>query len=488
MNTKNQIIDKARKQATQRIFSRYQVPAQIGSVLLLTLAMPLGGMIGGRLATLGVMGTAAMLPVLSLTTGYGVARRLRDDHELLLQNLNDEETHTLITTLDALGDDQTTLGGEDDDYPSEDDEDCSEDDFEGYQNDSENILDHSEKDPFQSLNIPYNPITLDPDVPHLTVISGTRQGKSNTVRELLRGVQNIEYISSKRTDEIPAGWKGFFIGGSVEERGLKIEWIVNRWENILSDHANNPDQPPIFLVFDEAVQLTAYAKNSGIKNLLERYEALINEVLTQGAAIGVYGAILAQTKNATTLGLSLDLLRQNSNLIVPVKNKRNFSIGIVEKLGGLNLSDEQKTEIRNLQSEYFQLWITQDDTLAYDQLRQYRGSLKGLDKINLDNNPEINLEDDFRMMIGGDSEDYSTPQLGMFEDPELTPIQQKIITHLEKTRLKKTASKVRESVTTSRDNPRLKTAEIQNELDYLADLVLIHREEIDSKVYYWAID
>lgn len=269
--------------------------------------------------------------------------------------------------------------------------------------------------------VPRSPIQLDPDCPHFLLLAGSREGKTNALRCLLDGHSRVNYASTKFTDQVPAHWEGYVIGGNTEAVGRQIQWLISHWSAKLADHAMGSDTEPEWFVFDEAIQLQTYAKRSRVKNLADDLAGLQVEIATQGAAIGAYGVLLAQTKNAGPLGIDLDLLQQNFRMVIPLKSKRRLALSVIEKMGGLKLSHEQQKAILGNSSRYLQLWLGEDEDIYHDVLPEFQGSLKPL---------------------------LPCPTEGGFSSskPQQQTPDQKVLAHLKKAKISKTPGRIRADV------------------------------------------
>ncbi|MBD1876243.1 hypothetical protein H6F75_22410 [Nodosilinea sp. FACHB-131] len=233
--------------------------------------------------------------------------------------------------------------------------------------------------------VPLAPIKLDPDCPHFLLLAGSREGKSNALRCLLDGHARVNYLSTKATDQVPVHWDGYVLWGKPEEKGRQLQWLLSHWGAKLSAHAEGTDTEPEWFVFDEAIQIQTYAKRSKVKGLAASLAGLQVEIATQGAAIAAYGVLLAQTKNARPLGIDLDLLQQNFRMVLPLKSKRRLALSVIEKMGGLRLTTEQREDILSHPSRYLQLWIGEDEDIYHDVLPEFKGDLKPLQKCPLEN-------------------------------------------------------------------------------------------------------
>lgn len=227
--------------------------------------------------------------------------------------------------------------------------------------------------------IPRKKIALDPDAPHFLLMAGTREGKSNALRCLLESYERVNYVTTKITDTVPTSWNGYLINGNTEAKGLQLKSLVDDWSAKVAAHAANPNLPVEWFVFDESINLKNYAKSSGIKNLVEDLKGLQLELATQGAAIGCYCVLIGQTKNAGPFGIDLDILQQNFRLVLPLKAKRKAGMTVIEKMGGLKLTDNQQNAIVNNPNQYFQLWLGDNEDLYYDVLPEFNGQLKPLE-------------------------------------------------------------------------------------------------------------
>ncbi|MBD1917174.1 MULTISPECIES: hypothetical protein [Cyanophyceae] len=290
--------------------------------------------------------------------------------------------------------------------------------------------------------VPFAPIKLDPDCPHFLLLAGTREGKTNALRCLLDGHARVNYVSTKATDKIPAHWDGYVLGGTPEDKGKQLQWLLAHWGAKLAAHAEGTDTEPEWFVFDEAIQIQTYAKRSKVKGLADAIAGLQVEIATQGAAIAAYGVLLAQTKNAGPLGIDLDLLQQNFRMVLPLKSKRRLALSVIEKMGGLRLTTEQREDILSNPNRYLQLWLGEDEDIYHDVLPEFQGELKPLVKCP--------------------TEDASSPEPSPQETTEPKPLGVKILDYLKGHGEAKTAREIRGACTRSSDSPRASVDEVRD--------------------------
>ncbi|MBW4486008.1 MAG: hypothetical protein KME14_26085 [Tildeniella torsiva UHER 1998/13D] len=290
--------------------------------------------------------------------------------------------------------------------------------------------------------VPFAPIKLDPDCPHFLLLAGTREGKTNALRCLLDGHARVNYVSTKATDQVPAHWDGYVIWGTPEEKGKQLQWLLSHWGAKLAAHADGTDTEPEWFVFDEAIQIQTCAKRSKVKGLADAIAGLQVEIATQGAAIAAYGVLLAQTKNAGPLGIDLDLLQQNFRMVLPLKSKRRLALSVIEKMGGLRLTLEQREDILSNPNRYLQLWLGEDEDIYYDVLPEFKGETKPLVKCPVE-------------------EGTSPPQQAQ-ETTEPKPLGVRILDYLKGHGEAKTAREIRNSCTRPTDNPRASTDEVKD--------------------------
>lgn len=290
--------------------------------------------------------------------------------------------------------------------------------------------------------VPFAPIKLDPDCPHFLLLAGTREGKTNALRCLLDGHTRVNYVSTKATDKIPAHWNGYVLWGTPEEKGQQLQWLLTQWGAKLAAHAEGTDTEPEWFVFDEAIQIQTYAKRSKVKGLADAIAGLQVEIATQGAAIGAYGVLLAQTKNAGPLGIDLDLLQQNFRMVLPLKSKRRLALSVIEKMGGLRLTTEQKEDILSNPNRYLQLWLGEDEDIYHDVLPEFKGALKPLLKCP--------------------AEEVTSSEPPPQETTEPKPLGARILDYLKGHGEAKTAREIRNSCTRPTDSPRASTDEVKD--------------------------
>jgi len=308
--------------------------------------------------------------------------------------------------------------------------------------------------------VPFAPIQLDPDCPHFLLLAGTREGKTNALRNLLDGHARVNYVSTKATDQVPTHWEGYVIGGSAEDMGQQLKWLIAYWSTKLASHAMGTDTEPEWFVFDEAIQLQTYAKRSKVKGLADDLSGLQIEIATQGAAIAAYGVLLAQTKNAGPLGIDLDLLQQNFRMVIPLKNKRRLALSVIEKMGGLRLTQLQREDILSNPSRYLQLWLGEDEDIYHDVLPAFEGELKPLQRC-----PQ--------------EEGEAPPQ--QTQEPEPKMLEVRIVEYLEGQKEPQAAWKIRNACTRPSDDPRATTDEVKDLLCLLADEGQIERVAGDKE-------
>ena len=412
--------------ATSRCYSKWMLPAQIGGAACILL-WPLGAVAG----TLGIgaivlMGAGSALAGLAMADQES-ARISQGDRDALAQYLTDDDVSEFRQLAAATMPPKpmgatpaaTTPESGNGTNPPE-----------------------SGNESADVVPVPYAPIQLDPDCPHFLLLAGSREGKSNALRCLLDGHARVNYVSTKSTDKIPAHWEGYVIWGSTEEKGWQIKWLTDHWSTKLAAHAMGTDTEPEWFVFDEAIQLQTYAKRSTGKVLADALAGLQVEIATQGAAIGAYGVLLAQTKNAGPLGIDLDLLQQNFRMVIPLKSKRRLALSVIEKMGGLRLNSEQRDDILGNPSRYLQLWLGEDEDIYHDVLPEFKGDLKPLIKCPI-------------------SDADAAPQ----QPPEQTepkPLGVRILDYLKGHGEAKTAREIRNSCTRPTDSPRASTDDVKD--------------------------
>lgn len=295
--------------------------------------------------------------------------------------------------------------------------------------------------------VPYAPIQLDPDCPHFLLLAGSREGKTNALRCLLDGHARVNYVSTKATDQVPAHWEGYVIGGTPEVKGAQLQWLLAHWGAKLDAHADGTDTTPEWFVFDEAIQIQTYAKRSKVRGLADALAGLQVEIATQGAAIAAYGVLLAQTKNAGPLGIDLDLLQQNFRMVIPLKSKRRLALSVIEKMGGLRLNLDQRDDILSNPSRYLQLWLGEDEDIYFDVLPEFKGKTKPLIKCPL-------------------LDTATAPQQAQ-ETTEPKPLDVRVLDYLQGHGEAKTAREIRNSCTRPSDTPRASTEDMKLLLDSL---------------------
>ena len=305
--------------------------------------------------------------------------------------------------------------------------------------------------------VPRSPIQLDPDCPHFLLLAGSREGKTNALRCLLDGHNRVNYVSTKVTDQVPAHWESYVIGGvggNAEATGKKIQWLIKHWATKLAAHAMGTDTEPEWFVFDEAIQLQTYCKRSKVKGLADDLAGLQIEIATQGAAIGAYGVLLAQTKNAGPLGIDLDLLQQNFRMVIPLKNKRRLALSVIEKMGGLKLTLDQQEAILGNPSRYLQLWLGEDEDIYHDVLPEFKGSLKPLVQCPQEGKPPANK-------------------------PQQPTVEDKVLAHLKRAGASKTPGRLRADIRSLGDWP---LEQVERLLDKMVDSGLLAEQEGKYKI------
>jgi hypothetical protein len=323
-----------------------------------------------------------------------------------------------------------------------------------------------ESAPVDAAPVPFAPIKLDPDCPHFLLLAGSREGKSNALRCLLDGQARVNYVSTKATDQVPAHWDGYVLWGKPHEKGKQLQWLIALWEAKLAAHAEGTDTAPEWFVFDEAIQIQTYAKRSKVKGLADAIAGLQIEIATQGAAIGAFGVLLAQTKNAGPLGIDLDLLQQNFRMVLPLKSKRRLALSVIEKMGGLRLTTEQREDILSNPNRYLQLWLGEDEDIYHDVLPEFEGKLKPLVKC------PIEAAD-------------TAPQQPQ-ETTEPKPLGVRILDYLKGHGEAKTAREIRGACTRSSDNPRASVDEVRDIVALMISEGQIARWEDGSTERYQA--
>ncbi|MBD2114947.1 MULTISPECIES: hypothetical protein [Cyanophyceae] len=316
--------------------------------------------------------------------------------------------------------------------------------------------------------VPFVPIQLDPDCPHFLLLAGSREGKSNALRCLLDGHARVNYVSTKATDQVPAHWEGYVLWGTPDEKGKQLQWLLAQWGAKLAAHAEGTDTEPEWFVFDEAIQIRTYAKRSKVKGLADALAGLQIEIATQGAAIAAYGVLLAQTKNAGPLGIDLDLLQQNFRMVLPLKSRRRLALSVIEKMGGLRLTTEQREEILSNPNRYLQLWLGEDEDIYHDVLPEFQGKLKPLIKCPL----------------GDGTSAPQQPQRQPQETTEPKPLGLRILDYLKGHGEAKTAREIRGACTRSTDSPRASVDEVRDILVLMISEGQITRYEDGSTERY----
>jgi hypothetical protein len=332
-------------------------------------------------------------------------------------------------------------------------------------------MEHSSGSPEAATTapVPYAPIKLDPDCPHFLLLAGSREGKTNALRNLLDGHARVNYVSTKATDQIPGHWEGYVVGGTAEAMGQQLQWLLTHWGAKLAAHASGTDSEPAWFVFDEAIQLQTYAKRSKVRGLADALAGLQIEIATQGAAIGAYGVLLAQTKNAGPLNIDLDLLQQNFRMVIPLKSKRRLALSVIEKMGGLRMSIAQREDILTNPNRYLQLWLGEDEDIYHDVLPEFEGELK----------PLIKCPAFF---------EGSTPSMATepTETAEPKPLEARVLDYLRGHGEARTAREIRGACTQSTDTPRASVDEVRDILALMISEGQISRWEEGSTERYQA--
>ena len=412
--------------ATSRCYSKWMLPAQIGGAACILL-WPLGAVAGTLgIGALVLMGAGSALAGLAMADQES-ARIGQGDRDALAQYLTDDDVSE-FKQLAASTMPPKPMGA----TPA-----ATTPESGNGTNPPESGSVSAEVAP-----VPYAPIQLDPDCPHFLLLAGSREGKSNALHCLLDGHARVNYVSTKATDEVPAHWEGYVIGGSTQEKGQQIKWLTDYWSTKLAAHAMGTDTAPEWFVFDEAMQIQTYAKRSRVRGLADDLAGLQVEIATQGAAIGAYGVLLAQTKNAGPLGIDLDLLQQNFRMVIPLKSKRRLALSVIEKMGGLRLNTEQRDDILNNPSRFLQLWLGEDEDIYHDVLPEFKGDLKPLIKCPI---------------ADADAAPQQPPK-----QTEPKPLGVRILDYLKGHGEAKTAREIRNACTRPTDSPRASTDDVKD--------------------------
>lgn len=457
--SRDELILAMSNRATSRCYSKWMLPAQIGGAACILL-WPLGAVAG----TLGIvalvaMGAGSALAGLAMADQES-ARILNGDRDALAQYLSEDDIGE-FRMLAAASMPPKPMGA----APAAS---SSQESGNKSQTEPGNV---SADD---VAPVPFAPIKLDPDCPHFLLLAGTREGKTNALRCLLDGHARVNYVSTKATDQVPAHWEGYVIGGSSEEKGQQLQWLLTHWGAKLTAHAAGDDTKPEWFVFDEAIQMQTYAKRSKVRGLADALAGLQIEIATQGAAIAAYGVLLAQTKNAGPLGIDLDLLQQNFRMVLPLKSKRRLALSVIEKMGGLRLTIEQREDILSNPNRYLQLWLGEDEDIYHDVLPEFQGELKPLIKCPIadaDTAPQ---------------QPQQKPQHQPAETPEPKPLGVRILDYLKGHGEAKTVREIRNSCTRSTDNPRASTDEVKDLLCLMISEGQIQRSPDGSTERYQA--
>jgi hypothetical protein len=410
--------------ATSRCYSRWMLPAQIGGAACILL-WPMGAVAGSMgIAALVAMGVGSAVAGLAMADQES-ARIAKGDRDALAEYLSDDdlsEFKQMAAKMPPKATGAALMNLDTTPVPT-----------------AGNV-----PEPVAAAPVPYAPIKLDPDCPHFLLLAGTREGKTNALRCLLNGHARINYVSTKATDAVPAHWEGYVIGGTPEVMGQQLQWLLTHWGAKLAAHAAGDDTAPEWFVFDEAIQLQTYAKRSRVKGLADALSGLQIEIATQGAAIGAYGVLLAQTKNAGPLGIDLDLLQQNFRMVIPLKSKRRLALSVIEKMGGLRLTMAQREDILSNPNRYLQLWLGEDEDIYHDVLPAFDGKTKPLTLCPMEDAPT------------------AAP-----ESTEPKPLGQRILDYLQGHGEPKTAREIRGACTRSTDSPRASVDEVRDILALL---------------------
>lgn len=195
-------------------------------------------------------------------------------------------------------------------------------------------------------------IQLDEAAPHLGLGGRTREGKSETLKYLLRDESQVNYVTSKATDEVPTDWQGVIAAGS--HRVAVITRLLDIWEERLEGHLEGRYTDREWFVIDEAVGICKSLEAKKEKELSGRLKAFIIEVITAGAGVNAFIALLSQTGNSGPLGIDLDLLK-NLSIVSCSKRKRKDMVSYYTKMTGTTLLPEQIDQINSLEG-YWQLW------------------------------------------------------------------------------------------------------------------------------------
>jgi hypothetical protein len=426
--SRDELILAMSNRATSRCYSKWMLPAQVGGAACILL-WPLGAVAGSLgIVALVAMGAGTALAGLAMADQES-SRIAQGDRNALAQYLTDDDLGEFKALAAAAATAPPKPMGA---APAPKESGST----------TQTPTPGSNAD---AAPVPYAPIKLDPDCPHFLLLAGSREGKTNALRCLLDGHARVNYVSTKSTDQVPAHWEGYVIGGTPEGKGLQLQWLLAHWGAKLDAHADGTDTQPEWFVFDEAIQIQTYAKRSKVKGLAESIAGLQVEIATQGAAIGAYGVMLAQTKNAGPLGIDLDLLQQNFRMVIPLKSKRRLALSVIEKMGGLRLNPDQRDDILSNPSRYLQLWLGEDEDIYFDVLPEFKGKTKPLIKC-----PILDT-------------DTATQQAT--EQAEPKALHQRIIEYLAGHGDAKTAREIRNACTRPTDIPRASTDDVKGLLE-----------------------
>lgn len=436
--SRDEIVLAMSNRAISRCYSKWMLPAQVGGAACILL-WPLG-------AVAGTLGIAALLTmgVGSAAAGLNMASRESQrigagDADAMTKYLSDDDvtefTLRMASVKKLMGEEAQPSNqippAKQEPQPTTPSTTASSQTGTGIHLDN-------------AAPVPYAPIKLDADSPHFLLLAGTREGKTNSLRCLLNGHDRVNYVSTKATDLVPSHWDGYVISGSAESKGQQLQWLLLHWGTKLAAHASGLDTEPEWFVFDEAIQIQIYAKRSKVRRLAEDLAGLQVEIATQGAAIGAYGVLLAQTKNAGPLGIDLDLLQQNFRMVIPLKNKRRLALAVIEKMGGLRLNSSQRDDILTNPSRYLQLWLGEDEDIYHDVLPEYKGKTKPLVECPTDSSISI------------------LPPAP--EPTETKTLDVRILDYLAGHGEAKTAREIRGACTRSTDSPRATVDEVRETL------------------------
>ena len=268
-------IQRLRQEASDAAYRRYTVPAQIAGVVLSVAGVGFFGV----LLPVGAIGTIAGVSVGVLTYACAIAHTTSEMDKCetggvaeIKRYLKDEQINQIALDVnqpkkELAQETPTPKPSQSQNQPSKS---------------TSTVPETGNEFPEPSAQLPVAPVQLSGNAPHVLMFGRSQNGKTTTVAHVLQGI-NVDYISLKAKDQVPADWNGYLI--SPTNTDAQLNWILDRWEAMLNSALGGEGANKHAFVIDEYISIRALIERSTRKRLTNFYVRL----LTTGAGMGLLG-------------------------------------------------------------------------------------------------------------------------------------------------------------------------------------------------------